>query len=76
MYYINNIALVAPRVGSRAFVEYQNNILQVPVNLKQLEVGAAGLPPWTSLNQEVDVRGHLQEGHPVLIVYKDRQWMW
>ena len=70
-----NVALISPRVGARDFVEDKNSILQMPVNIMQLEVGVAGLPPWTSLNQAVYRRGHLREGHPVLILRKDRQWM-
>ena len=54
-----NVELIAPRLGSRVFVEDQNSFLQMPVNVMQLEVGVAGIPPWTSLNQAVDGRGHL-----------------
>ena len=70
-----NVALIAPRVGERDFVEDHNSVLQVPDNIMQMEAGVAGLSPWTSLNQAVDGRGHLREGHLVLILRKDRQWM-
>ena len=70
-----NVALIAPRVGERYFVEDHNSILRVPLHVIQLEVGMDGLPPWTSLNQAVYGRGHLQEGHPVLILRKYRQWV-
>ena len=70
-----NVALIAPRVGSRAFVEDNTSVLLVPTNIMHLEVGVAGLTPCTSLNQEVDGRVHLQECHPLLILHKDRQWM-
>ena len=71
-----NVALIAPRVGARAFVEDHNSSLQMPVHIIQMEVGVAGLPPWTSLNHTVDGRGHLWEGHPLSTLRKDRQWMW
>ena len=71
-----NIALFSPRVMARVFVEDHNSVLQVPVNVMQLEVGVADLPPCTPLNQSVDGRVYLQEGHPVLIFRKDRKWLW
>ena len=70
-----SFALIEPRVGSRVFVDDNNSVLQVTMNIMHLEVGVAGLPPWTSLNQSVDGLGHLWEGHPILILRKDRQWM-
>ena len=48
----------------------------MPIHVMQLEVGVAGLPNWKSLNQEVDERGNMWEGYLVLILCKDRQWMW
>ena len=70
-----NVAMIEPRVGERYFVEDHNIFLQVTVNIMQLEVGVAGLPPWTFLNQDFDRRGNLGEGHLVLILRKNRQWM-
>ena len=68
-----NVALVLPRVGARYFVEDHNSFLQVTVHIMQLEVGLASLHTWASLNQSVDGRGRLWEGHPVLILRKDRK---
>ena len=48
-----NVALIAPRVGEQDFVEDHNSVLQVPVNRMQMEVGVAGLLPWTSLTQAI-----------------------
>ena len=70
-----NVSLIAPRVGARYFVEDHNSVLQVTVNIIQMEVGVDGLPPWTFFNQSVDGHGHLREGHPVLILCKDKKWM-
>ena len=55
-----NVALIAPRVGARAFVEDHNSVIQVTVNIIYLEVGVAGIPTCTPLNQTVGGRGHLQ----------------
>ena len=68
-----NVALIVPMVGANEFVEYHNIFLQVPVHVMQMEVGVAGIPPRTYLNQALDGRGHLREGHPVLILRKDRK---
>ena len=59
-------------VEAREFFEDHNSFLQVTVHIMYMKVGVASIPPWTSLNQEVDGRGNLQEGHPVLIFRKDR----
>ena len=67
---VKNVALISPRVGERSFVEDQNSVLQVPENIMKTEAGVAGLPPWTSFNQAVYGRGHLREGHLVLILRK------
>ena len=60
-------------MGAREFVEDNASVHQVAVNITNMEVGVAGLPTWTPINQEVDVRGHLREGQPVLIFCKYRQ---
>ena len=38
-----NVALIAPRVGERAFVEDHNSVIQVTVNIIYLEVGVGGV---------------------------------
>ena len=63
-------------VRTRDFFEDHNSVLQVPVHVIQQEVDVGGLPPWTSLNQSLDGRGYLQEGHSVLILFNDSKWMW
>ena len=62
-----HVALLAPRVGDREFVEDHNNLLQVMVHVMKLEVCTAGIPPRASLNQAVDGCGHPRGGHLVLI---------
>ena len=44
-----HVAIIAPGVGYKALFEDHNGILHVPVHEIQSEVGANGLPPWTSL---------------------------
>ena len=62
-------------MGGGDLVEDYNGVLKLTVHEMQPEVGASGCPPWMALNQAVDGRGNIREGHPVLIWRKEIQWL-
>ena len=57
-------------------IENHNVVLHLPLYEMHLDVGVTGCPPCTALIRTSDGCGRLRVGHPVVLSYRERQWLY